>query len=215
MNYLAHLFLADPKPELLIGNLLGDFRTGVSLDAYAPLIRMGIEQHLQIDAYTDRHPIVMRDRQRFSPPQRRFAGIILDVLYDHYLAKHWSSYTHISLNKFSQNVYQILQAYRSILPEKLQRALPDMIEQDWLCSYADLEVIEYVLKRMANRFRRPTPIGASYAEILLHYQEFEQGFLIFFPDLMQHCDHIGINSRSNNLPSTSINWPGKALPTES
>jgi acyl carrier protein phosphodiesterase len=192
MNYLAHLFLADPTPELLIGNLLGDFRTGVPLDAYAPLIRRGIEQHLQIDAYTDRHPIVLRDRQRFSRPQRRFAGIVLDVLYDHYLAKHWTDYSSVSICDFSENVYQILQAHRSSLPAKLQRALPDMIQHNWLCSYADLDIIEYVLQRMANRFKRPTPIAASYAEILLHYGEFEQGFLRFFPDLMRYVGTLQV-----------------------
>jgi acyl carrier protein phosphodiesterase len=187
MNYLAHLFLADPTPELLIGNLLGDFRTGISLDRYSPLIRQGIETHLKIDAYTDSHPIVRTDKQLFSPTQRRFAGIILDVLYDHYLAKHWGNYSPIALTDFSRNVYHILHSHRDILPEKLQRALPEMIQNDWLCSYAELSTIEYVLTRMAKRFKRPTPIAASYSEILTHYNAFEQGFLDFFPDLITYC----------------------------
>jgi acyl carrier protein phosphodiesterase len=190
MNYLAHLFLADPTPELLIGNLLGDFRTGISLDRYSPLIRQGIETHLKIDAYTDSHPIVRTDKQLFSPTQRRFAGIILDVLYDHYLAKHWGNYSPIALTDFSRNVYHILHSHRDILPEKLQRALPEMIQNDWLCSYAELTTIEYVLTRMAKRFKRPTPIAASYSEILTHYAALESGFLSFFPDLIEYCQTL-------------------------
>jgi acyl carrier protein phosphodiesterase len=186
MNYLAHLFLADPTPELLIGNLLGDFRTGVSLDCYSPLIRQGIEDHLKIDAFTDSHPIVRADKQRFSPTQRRFAGIVLDVLYDHYLAKHWPMYSPVALSDFSQGVYQVLRQHQVILPLKLQQALPEMIQHNWLCSYADLGTIEYVLTRMAKRFKRPTPIAASYSEILIHYNVLEQGFLAFFPDLIAH-----------------------------
>jgi acyl carrier protein phosphodiesterase len=186
MNYLAHLFLADPTPELLIGNLLGDFRTGVPLDRYSPLIRQGIEDHLKIDAFTDSHSIVRADKQRFSPPQRRFAGIVLDVLYDHYLAKHWQLYSPVALSDFSQGVYQVLRQHQAILPIKLQQALPEMIQHNWLCSYADLGTIEYVLTRMAKRFKRPTPIAASYSEILTHYHVFEQGFLAFFPDLIAH-----------------------------
>jgi acyl carrier protein phosphodiesterase len=190
MNYLAHLFLADPTPELLIGNLLGDFRTGISLDRYSPLIRQGIETHLKIDAFTDSHLIVRTDKQLFSPTQRRFAGITLDVLYDHYLAKHWCNYSSIALTDFSRNVYHVLHSHRHILPEKLQRALPEMIQNDWLCSYAELTTIEYALTRMAKRFKRPTPIAASYSEILTHYVALESGFLKFFPDLMEYCQTL-------------------------
>ncbi len=199
MNYLAHLFLADPTPELLIGNLLGDFRTGISLDRYSPLIRQGIETHLKIDAFTDNHPIVRTDKQLFSTPQRRFAGIILDVLYDHYLAKHWSNYSSIALTDFSCNVYHILHSHRYILPEKLQRALPEMIRNNWLCSYAELPTIEYVLVRMAKRFKRPTPIAASYSEILEHYVALESGFLRFFPDLICYVKTVRCVSVSENL----------------
>ncbi|MBE9033059.1 DUF479 domain-containing protein [filamentous cyanobacterium LEGE 11480] len=190
MNYLAHLFLAKPTPEAMIGNLLGDFRTGIPLDHYSPLVRQGIENHLKIDAFTDHHPIVQADKQSFSKPQRRFAGIMLDVLYDHYLAKHWSNYSRIPLTDFAQGVYQILHRHQDMLPAKLQRALPDMIQNDWLCSYQDLATIEYVLQRIAKRFKRPTPIAQGYTEILTHYATFETGFLTFFPELITYVQTL-------------------------
>lgn len=186
MNYLAHLFLATPTPESLIGNLLGDFRTGIALDHYAPPIRQGIETHLKIDAYTDQHPIVKRSKQRFSAPQRRFAGITLDLLYDHYLAKHWTMYSQVPLADFAQGVYQIFSSHQAMLPTSLQRAIPDMVKHDWLCSYRDVQQLEFVLQRIAQRFKRPTPIAASYREIIANYATLETDFFAFFPELIDY-----------------------------
>ncbi len=190
MNYLAHLFLATPTPESLIGNLLGDFRTGISLDHYALPIRQGIETHLKIDAYTDQHPIVKSSKQRFSQPQRRFAGITLDLLYDHYLAKNWAMYSHVPLSDFAQGVYQILRSHQAVLPEKLQRAIPDMVKYDWLCSYRDVKQLEFVLQRIAKRFKRPTPIAASYSEIITNYTALEADFFAFFPELINYVSTL-------------------------
>jgi acyl carrier protein phosphodiesterase len=187
MNYLAHLFLAEPTPEAMIGNLLGDFRTGVPLDYYPHAIRCGIERHLQIDAYTDSHPIVRRSKTYFSPQQRRFAGIVLDVLYDHYLAKHWKDYATIPLTDFANEVYQILQTHRELLPLKLQRALPDMIGNNWLCSYQELAILRCTIERIAQRFKRPTPIAASYGEIMANYDALKQDFQAFFPELIEYA----------------------------
>ena len=199
MNYLAHLFLAEATPECMVGNLLGDFRTGIPLSHYPPLVQRGIQNHIKIDRYTDQHPIVKQAKIRFSQPQRRFAGIILDVLYDHYLAQNWHTYSQLSLEAFTQQVYQILQAHHEILPPKLQRSLPDMIANDWLGSYAELTTIEYVLKRIAQRFKRPTPIAHSYVEIVEHYSDFEQEFLAFFPELITYAHSL----HRANSPSPS------------
>jgi acyl carrier protein phosphodiesterase len=188
MNYLAHLFLAEPTPEALIGNLLGDFRTGVALDCYPIAIRRGIETHLRIDAFTDGHGVVKASKQYFSPPLRRFAGIILDILYDHYLAKHWQTYSNVSLPDFSRHIYQLLSTHRELLPIKLQHALPDMIANDWLCSYVELAGLQYTLERTARRFKRSTPIAQGYDEILEHYDALEQGFQRFFPELVMYVN---------------------------
>jgi acyl carrier protein phosphodiesterase len=189
MNYLAHLFLAEPTPEALIGNLLGDFRTGISLDCYPIAIRRGIETHLQIDAFTDGHGVVKASKQYFSPPLRRFAGIILDILYDHYLAKHWQNYSSISLMEFSHYVYQVLDSHRELLPIKLKNALPDMIANNWLCCYRELTGLEYTLERTARRFKRSNPVAQGYAEILEHYDVLEQGFQQFFPELVAYVNN--------------------------
>jgi acyl carrier protein phosphodiesterase len=198
MNYLAHLFLADPSPEALIGNLLGDFRTGIPLTYYAPSIRQGIETHLKIDAYTDQHPIVRTSKQRFSLSQRRFTGIILDLVYDHYLAMHWHLYSQVSLSEFAQGVYQVLSSHQAMLPEKLQQVLPSMVQHNWLCAYANLAELEFVLERIAKRFKRPTPIAASYGEIVANYAALETDFFTFFPDLIAYA--AALQGVSNSLP---------------
>jgi acyl carrier protein phosphodiesterase len=190
MNYLAHLFLAEPTPEALIGNLLGDFRTGIPLDYYPQAIRRGIETHLQIDAFTDAHPIVRQSKTYFSPPQRRFAGIVLDVLYDHYLAKHWQDYATVPLPEFANQVYRILETHRELLPIKLQRALPDMVGNDWLCSYQELPILRYTIERIGQRFKRPTPIAQSYGEIMANYDVLKQDFQAFFPELIAYANGL-------------------------
>jgi acyl carrier protein phosphodiesterase len=87
MNYLAHLYLAGDSPESILGNLIGDFLKGTTVDSYSESIRKGIQLHKQVDRYTDLHDIVRKSKQLISPVNKRYAGIIVDVFYDHFLAK--------------------------------------------------------------------------------------------------------------------------------
>jgi acyl carrier protein phosphodiesterase len=184
MNYLAHLFLAKPTPRSRIGNLLGDFQRGLDLTQCCPEVRAGIVMHQRIDGFTDSHPIVQDSKQLFSPPYRRFAGIVLDVLYDHFLAKHWQDYAEGDLEDFAGVIYQTLIAHQELLPEKLQRVLPDMVGNNWLCGYRDLAVVEYAITRIARRFKRPTPIVEAFPELVASYEILEEQFGIFFPELV-------------------------------
>jgi acyl carrier protein phosphodiesterase len=190
MNYLAHLFLAPPTPRSQIGNLLGDFQRGLDRATCCPEIRQGILMHQKIDEFTDRHPIVQQSKQFCAPPHRRFAGIVLDVLYDHFLAKHWLQYTDIALEDFAIAVYHTLQNHQDLLPSKLQRALPDMVTNNWLCSYRDLAVVQYAIQRIGQRFKRPTPIVASYQELIQSYDNLESLFQQFFPELVVYARSI-------------------------
>ncbi len=190
MNYLAHLFLAKPTPRSRIGNLLGDFRRGLDLDACCPEVRQGIIMHQHIDAFTDRHPIVHQSKQFCLPHQRRFAGIILDVLYDHFLAKHWPEYADISLEDFAIAMYHTLQNHHDLLPLKLQRALPNMVTENWLCSYRELASVQDAIQRISQRFKRPTSIVAGYAELIQSYTTLESLFQQFFPELIRYARSI-------------------------
>jgi acyl carrier protein phosphodiesterase len=187
MNYLAHLFLAEPTPESLIGNLLGDFLKGVDKEQYSIAIRQGIELHRKVDAYTDSHPVVRESKQLISVARRRFAGILLDIFYDHFLAKYWGAYSSITLSDFNQKVYAILSQYQLILPDRLRVALPQMIQQDWLNQYQYISGIELTLNRMAVRVsHKGYVLAGGIEELKSSYQELDWSFQTFFPELIEY-----------------------------
>ncbi|MGD2184875.1 MAG: ACP phosphodiesterase [Desulfobacterales bacterium] len=183
MNYLAHLYLAEGSPDSLVGSILGDFVKGAITDRYSPGVRRGIELHRKIDAYTDSHQTTMASRNLFSPLRRRFAGIIVDLCYDHFLYRHWQKFTVEELDKFISRVYAILHASGTMLPERLRAMIPVMIREDWLGSYQDLQGVEQALNRLSKRITRGDRLRGAIEEITHHYLKLEADFLIFFPDL--------------------------------
>jgi acyl carrier protein phosphodiesterase len=183
VNYLAHLFLAGDEPESLVGALLGDFVKGAAKNNYPPKIQYHIELHRRIDAYTDAHPIVRGAKTRIAPARRRFAGILLDIFYDHYLVQHWNHFSEVELRLFTGQVYAALQQHQKQLPERLQRMLPFMMAEDWLGSYGRLEWIELTLQRMARRLTKGQLLADGSTELQRNYAQFERDFLLFFPDL--------------------------------
>jgi len=188
MNYLAHAYLARATPELLTGGLLGDFVKGRLDDRYPPAVCAGIAQHRAIDRFTDDHPLVLASRACIAPERRRFAGILVDVFYDHFLARHWPRYHDQPLERFTRSVYAVLWPQRRILPERLQRILPWMRADDWLASYAEIESIDASLHGMARRFRfstRAAPMADGVHDLLAHYGTLEQQFHAFFPQLIE------------------------------
>lgn len=186
VNYLAHLYLAKDNPESLIGNLLGDFLKGVDQKQFSVDIQQGIELHYKIDAYTDSHPMFREAKRLISPERRRYAGVLIDVFYDHFLAKDWKNYSSMTLKSFSQKVYVVLWQNQLILPDKLRQALPNMIEQDWLVSYQDIGGIEHALNRLAQRAKKGSLLIGSVEELKAHYGELYLSFQIFFPELVSY-----------------------------
>jgi acyl carrier protein phosphodiesterase len=184
MNYLAHLYLAEGSPESLVGSILGDFVKGPIGDKYPRGVRRGIELHRKIDTYTDSHETSLASRNLFSPPRRRFAGIIVDLCYDHFLIRHWQRFAEVELGEFISRVYDILVAPGMILPERLRAMIPVMIREDWLGSYQDLKGVERALNRLSRRITKGTRLLGANAEINQHYLKLEANFLIFFPDLI-------------------------------
>lgn len=190
MNYLAHLYLAKDSTESMIGSILGDFVKGSRKEQYPDKIKKGIEVHRQIDSYTDSHPMTQASRRLYRPPWRRFAGIIVDLCYDHYLYRHWSTYTHTALTPFILNAYEILKTHQAMLPERLQAMIPFMIRDDWLGSYRDLSGVEQALQRLSKRVTNGDLLAGAIDEIRLHYPSLESNFLSFFPDLIRFVNHI-------------------------
>jgi acyl carrier protein phosphodiesterase len=195
MNYLAHLYLAEDSPHAVIGNLLGDFVKGSITPAYSQEVRKGIELHRKVDRFTDAHAVVRASIKLISPARRRFAGVIVDIFYDHLLAKNWQMYSAMPLADFSQNIYQVLKENHELLPERLQNMLPYIIGEDWLTSYREVQAIDRALNRIANRlmrrFGRDNSLLNAVEELDANYQQLESDFHSFFPDLIDYVKKQG------------------------
>jgi len=183
MNYLAHLHLGGHQPSDMLGSLYGDFVKG-PLDGRWPTdIEAGIRLHRQIDAYTDSHPLVLQAKQRFPSERRRYAGILIDLFFDHCLAMHWHEYADEPLQLFTARVYQALREEETRLPGKLALIAPRMAAQDWLGSYRDFSVMEQVVAAMSRRLSRPEGLAGGAIELERLYEPLQQDFQDFYPQL--------------------------------
>jgi len=183
MNYLAHLYLAEQSSEGLLGSLFGDFVKGRLDDRFPETVRRGIALHRAIDSFTDAHPLHLASRNRIGRQRRRYAGIIIDVCYDHFLCRYWTDYSGESLACFSERVYDILRERQDELPERLRRIAPHMIADDWLGSYSDLANVGRVLDGIAQRIARSNPLAGALVEIEANYAALDDDFRRFFPEL--------------------------------
>jgi acyl carrier protein phosphodiesterase len=193
MNYLAHTLLSHQSAEAILGAVLGDFVKGPLGADYPPAVRDAIGLHRAVDRYTDAHPVVLSSRRLVSDARRRFAPIMVDVFYDHFLARHWSDYCDVPLHRFAHQVYEVLQAHRAVVPERLQRVAPRMAADDWLNAYAEVAGMQAAINGIArrlHRFRRAAVLHGGADELIQHYAAFERDFRLFFPELRRHvADH--------------------------
>ncbi len=198
MNFLAHLFLADRNNDSLSGQLLGDIVKGRAIEGFEPDIRHGIAFHRKIDAYSDAHAVTRASRRRISPRRRRFAGVIIDVCYDHFLARHWHRYTEEPLAGFCQRVYGRLSSERGRSTEVIRPLLKRMVAYDWLGGYRRIDNIAIVLDRVAGRLTRGDRFLGAVTEIQDNYDDLEGDFLFFFPDLMDYSsEYISARNASD------------------
>jgi acyl carrier protein phosphodiesterase len=202
MNFLAHLYFADDTADSRMGSLLGDFVKGKPDPAFSQETLHGILLHRAIDEFTDRHPIVRSSKALISPPRRRFAGIIVDICYDHCLCHHWSQYSDTSLAAFTQHTYASLESYTGFLPDPANRVIQRFIDEDWLQSYQSIEGISSVLNRVSKRLRRTNSLYGSVDELTQHYQTLNDQFLGFFPELIQFVkQHPFYPQSADSMPS--------------
>ena len=188
MNYLAHLHLGGQRPGQLLGSLYGDFVKGRLQGQFEPEVEAAIQLHRSIDVYTDRHPLVDVSLSRFSVTRRRYAGIVLDVFFDHCLARDWSLYADRPLTQFTSNVYRVLSA-ESQLPERLAKIAPHMMAHDWLGSYREFDVLEQVLRGISRRLTRPEELAGAMQELRVLYEPLSEDFRLFYPQLQDFAQH--------------------------
>jgi acyl carrier protein phosphodiesterase len=188
MNFLAHVYLSGENPKLMVGNFIGDFVKGKNaLSQFETAIIHGIELHRSIDEFTDTHPIVAESKNRLRPKYRHYAGVIVDVFYDHYLAKNWETFHKTPLPQFAQHVYDTIEKHDSILPDDVRRMLPYMMRGNWLVNYSKVEGIDRALTGMSHRTSFVSHMDEAKVELIKFYDDFQKEFLEFFPQLIEHC----------------------------
>jgi acyl carrier protein phosphodiesterase len=191
MNYLAHLYLSPPDDESRLGNLLGDFiKNKAEFSAYDKIYQ-GICFHQKIDGFTDSHPVVLQSKQRITKKNRKYAGVLIDVFYDHFLAKDWDKYSPIPLERFVEDFYQVLEKHSYILPKRLAEIKPAMILENWLLAYREQAGIAKALERITNRLSKPYATDEAMAELPHNYQELQRDFDSFFPDVVVYAKIMG------------------------
>jgi acyl carrier protein phosphodiesterase len=182
VNYLAHLYVSPPDEDAWLGSLLGDFVKGPLGDRYRGAVGAAIVVHRRLDSYTDAHAAVQRSRSRVSAARRRYAGIMIDMFYDHFLARSWSEFHDEPLDAFSARVYALLERRHAELPERLQFVAPRMAARDWLGSYANTANVARALDGISSRLRRANRLAGAGEELLADYAGFEADFRAFLPE---------------------------------
>ena len=186
MNFLAHIYLSGNNDLIKIGNFMADGIRGKHFENYPIDIQKGIVLHRAIDTFTDAHPIFRMSTKKLHERYHHYAGVIVDIFYDHFLSKNWKNYSDENLADFVENFYNSLEQNKEILTERTLNLMPYMIKQNWILSYQTIEGIHQILTQMDSRTKFKSKMRFASEELLQFYDEFEQEFTLFFEDLRAH-----------------------------
>jgi acyl carrier protein phosphodiesterase len=185
MNFLGHFYLSSKDPGLLVGNFIADFVKGKQYLDYPDEISKGIMMHRKIDHFTDRHSMIRKGRKRLFPFYRHYAGVIMDMYYDHLLARYWNEYTKEPLEDFSFTVYEIIEKHWRYLPEMSRYIFPYMKSGNWLVRYATTEGLDKSLNGMSKRLNNDSKLELAIHQLHEYYDDFKSEFQSFMPELSE------------------------------
>jgi acyl carrier protein phosphodiesterase len=184
MNYLAHMLCSDDTPASMLGNFLADFVKGNVEGRFPCEVVEGIRHHRRADCFTDSHEVFAASRRLISTPRRRYAGVIIDVLYDHFLATSWDQYCSTGLDEFVGRVYENLGQHDVAVPHPVPMVIERMVQEDWLRSYRTVEGIDRTFRRISRRLQRENPLDRAIEELERNYDLLQDHFHSFFPQVM-------------------------------
>ncbi len=186
MNYLAHLYLSSYTDAALAGALLGDFVKADHYRDYPPAVAEAILWHRRIDSFTDAHPCHRASKRRLDRRFRHTRGLMVDLFYDHFLARYWDRWATIPLTAFTQRVYVAMESFEGRLPTRLERMLPYMVADNWLWSYRELENVGRALAGLSRRLSATNHLAEGLPELERNYAGLETDFQQFFPQLQEY-----------------------------
>ncbi len=184
MNFLAHIYLSFGDDEITLGNFMADSIRGNKFKHLPERVQKGIVLHREIDTFTDTHPIPKKSSKRLHKNYSHYSRVIVDIFYDHFLAKNWKSYSDEPLAIFVDGFYDILEDNYAILTDDVKRMMPHMIADNWLLNYAKMEGMAKVLKGMNRRTKNRSKMDFAIIDLEEHYEAFEVEFTAFFEELM-------------------------------
>lgn len=186
MNHLAHALLADGADvDFALGSAMGDFMHGPPPSAWPRARQLGLRFHRAIDRFTDSHPEVEAARRLFAPPMRRYAGIVLDVWFDHLLVLAWDRFVPAeSVASFSARWLGVLDAHASTLPEAQRGFVAWMHAHGLPARYGGAGTLQAVFHGLAQRLSRPSPIGDALPALRANAGALQAHFDVFWPDLV-------------------------------
>ncbi len=195
MNFLAHLYLSGTDDTLRFGNFIADGIQANAFSHYPKRIQEGIYLHRSIDTFTDAHPIFRKHCKLFFPKHRHYARVILDVVYDHFLALLWEEYHPEELSTYATDFYRITENQKALLPDKMQRLFQLMKTQNWLVEYKSIKGLERILFHMSKRTSFPSNFPIAIAVVEAHRTELMAEFQLFFSELEMHCkNHLELQA---------------------
>ena len=185
MNFLAHALLAGNADADRIGGVLGDFVKGYLPAGLRPDLASGVALHRAIDGFADRHAAFAASRARISHARRRVSGVLVDLFYDHLLARDWANHGCGTLEDYTTRLYAVLKDYSGFLPEQARDVANRMRTHDWLCSYRSVAAVGHAIDQMAvHRLRRANPLAGGIEEFLADPEGFAADYRLFLPDAL-------------------------------
>ena len=184
MNFLAHIYLSGDNDLIKIGNFMADGIRGKQFENYPLEIQKGIILHRSIDTFTDAHPVFRQSTKRLHQNYHHYAGVIVDILYDHFLAKNWKNYSDEQLTEFVDHFYQSLVNNKHLLSERTLTIMPTLFKENWLVAYESIEGIQHILMQMDRRTKNQSNMRFAVQDLTEFYSEFENEFTQFFKELI-------------------------------
>ena len=199
MNFLAHIYLSYNDDEITLGNFIADSIRGNKFKHLPLRVQKGILLHREIDTFTDTHPIPKMSSKRLHENYSHYSRVIVDIFYDHFLAKNWKRYSETPLDTFVDNFYDLLEDHYTILPVGVKRMMPYMIADNWIFNYSKMDGIAKVLNGMNRRTNNKSKMNFAILDLEQHYEAFEKEFTDFFEELMTFSKqkYISLNSDNN------------------
>ena len=144
--------------------------------------------HRAIDSFSDNNPVYLQSVHRLQPEYGKYSGIITDMFFDYFLANNWNKFSNVTLEKFRNEAYRILDSRKNVMPEESQYILKYMMRGDWLYSYSTTQGIRSALTGMSKRMKYYFAMDKAVKELEENREAYDNDFLEFFPLVIKHVE---------------------------